>query len=96
MRHAVEDVQADLVAELRSEGVSWTRIGEALGVGRTAAQKRYRHGLPQLRKDQLELEAQAAMQWASDLVSDSSDEDLDAEAAEDFLNRITERRRMAG
>ncbi len=40
LRHAVEDVQADLVAELRSEGVSWTRIGAALGVGRTAAEKR--------------------------------------------------------
>lgn len=98
LRHAVEDVQADLVAEVRSEGVSWTRVGTALGVGRTAAQKRYGHGLPQLRRDQLELEAQAVMDLLSDLVTESLDEESDDVVAEaqEFLDRIMERRRTAG
>jgi hypothetical protein len=30
-----------LVSEARAHGVSWTVIGQALGVGRTAAQKRF-------------------------------------------------------
>lgn len=90
LRHAVETVQADLVAEARAQGISWARIGDALRVGRTAAQKRYGRGLSQERKEQLEREARAAMEWAHDVDEDQADEEP---AAQRFLTQITERRR---
>lgn len=95
LRRAVEAVQADLVAEVRVQGISWTRIGTALGVGRTAAQKRYGQGVSHERQDQLEEEAQAAMEWARDVIDDAADEepyDPEIAAADTFLTAISERR----
>lgn len=95
LRHAVEVVQADVVAEARCQGISWTRIGTALGVGRTAAQKRYGRGVSREREDQLEREARAAMEWARDVVEDGRDEESDdpsVAAANEFLVLITDRR----
>ena len=94
LRRTVEAVQADLVAEERAGDRSWTRIGTALGVGRTAAQKRYGRGLSEERQDQLEQEAQAAMEWARDVVEDTADReaDLGGMAVRTFLERITARR----
>lgn len=70
-------------------------IGTALGVGRTAAQKRYGQGPSQERQDQLEEEAQTAMEWARDMIEDAADReshDLAVTAANDFLRTISERR----
>jgi hypothetical protein len=93
LRRAVEIVQADLVAEARVQGISWTRIGTALGVGRTAAQKRYGQGLSQERQDQLEEEARAAMEWAGDVIdTEDGDHDPEVAAADSFLLAINERR----
>lgn len=97
LRRAVEAIQADLVAEERARGISWTRIGTALGVGRTAAQKRYGRGLSEERQDQLEQEARAAMEWARDAVEDTADQEADHPSFEvddvrTFLEDITERR----
>jgi len=90
LRQAVEDVQADIVAEARTQGVSWTRIGRSLDVGRTAAQKRYGRGLPPEREDQLELETQAAIEWVTDDLGDETPDEVEAER--EFLALITERR----
>jgi hypothetical protein len=100
LRHAVDTVQADLVAEARVRGVSWTRIGDALEVGRTAAQKRYGRGLPRERKDQLERETRAVMEWARDVSEGERDEEWwdeeiansEVQNAREFLTAITERR----
>jgi hypothetical protein len=96
LRHTVELVQADIVAEARSKRISWTRMGVQLGVGRTAAQKRYGHGLSHERRRQLELETKAAMKWAREVVAEAieeEDDDEPAEAAQNFLDQITKRRR---
>jgi predicted transcriptional regulator len=90
LHRAVEEVQADLVAELRSQGISWTRIGTALEVGRTAAQKRYRRGLRQARQDQLEQEAKAAMAWAAGAIAKGNNDD--SAVPREFLDRIHKRR----
>lgn len=37
----IKDVRAVVVAERRNQGVSWTRIGEELGMTRQAAWERY-------------------------------------------------------
>ncbi|WP_431930286.1 hypothetical protein [Micromonospora sp. RP3T] len=50
-------VREDLVAEARARGVAWAKIGCALGVGDTAAQKRFRDGLRDGRLEELTVEA---------------------------------------
>lgn len=96
LRHAVDRVQADLVAEARSEGISWTRIGIQLEVGRTAAHKRYGQGLPPERWDQLEHETVAAIEWTRDEAEQEKDSDEPDDKAlsviEEFLTRIAKRR----
>jgi hypothetical protein len=42
---AVEDIRADLVAEARVRGVTWDKIGQALKIGGTGAQRRFGQGL---------------------------------------------------
>jgi hypothetical protein len=53
----VEDLIGDLVSEARARGSSWAEIGNSLGVGDTAAQKRYGKGLGVDRYLQLGYEA---------------------------------------
>ncbi|MGH7642032.1 MAG: hypothetical protein ACRENX_03300 [Candidatus Dormibacteria bacterium] len=96
LRLAVDRVQADLVAEARSDGISWTRIGIQLDVGRTAAHKRYGQGLTPERRDQLERETIAAIEWARDEAEREKDsgepDDKALSTIEEFLTRIAERR----
>ena len=100
LRHAVDTVQADLVAEARVRGIPWTRIGDALEVGRTAAQKRYGRGLPLERRDQLERETRAVLEWARDISEGERYEewwgeetaDYHVQDAREFLTAITARR----
>lgn len=55
---AADQLLADLVAAARTQGVTWTAIGQALGgVRRTAAQKRYGSGLSEERLRALANEA---------------------------------------
>lgn len=45
-RHAIEGAESNLtecVRHAKTAGASWTRVGQALGTTRSAAQKRYRH-----------------------------------------------------
>jgi hypothetical protein len=42
---AIGDIRADLVAEARTRGVTWDKIGQALKIGDTGAQRRFGHGL---------------------------------------------------
>jgi hypothetical protein len=51
---AAGDVLADVVAEARTQTYSWGRLGEALGVTRTAAQKRFGKGTTDQRAAALE------------------------------------------
>lgn len=42
LRHAAEALVAELVAEARSDGATWSDIGETLGVSTQAAHQKYR------------------------------------------------------
>lgn len=92
IRRATDDVLAELVAESRSEGVSWTQIGRALGVGRTAAQKRFGHWPSEEQERLLDHEADQLIDHCQDvLVDDEADEETLREARrtlEQLLQRL--------
>jgi hypothetical protein len=53
---AINSVLRDLVVQARCDGLAWAQIGDALGVGLTAAQKRFGQGLTRERVNQLDQE----------------------------------------
>ncbi|MFI5726753.1 hypothetical protein [Streptomyces cyaneofuscatus] len=63
LRAATDRVLHEVIAQARSENYkhSWTQIGDALGVGRTAAQKRFGSGLSEEHLDYLEYELEYAI-----------------------------------
>lgn len=65
VQEAARTILGDVVAEARARGASWTTIGQVLGVGRTAAHKRFAEQPSSERRDQLEAEARVVMQVAS-------------------------------
>ncbi|MFG2344873.1 hypothetical protein [Streptomyces phaeochromogenes] len=64
LRQASDQVLREVVEQARRGPIrySWTGIGDALGVGRTAAQKRFGRGLDQARYDELKEELYQAIQ----------------------------------
>ncbi|MEU4924552.1 hypothetical protein AB0G29_35025 [Streptomyces parvus] len=63
LQAATERVLREVIAQARSENYkhSWTQIGDALGVGRTAAQKRFGSGLTEEHLEYLEYELEYAI-----------------------------------
>lgn len=64
LRVATDRVLREVVAQARSESYhhSWSRIGDALGVGRTAAQKRFGKGLSTEHLDYLKYELESTIE----------------------------------
>lgn len=75
-------VLRDLVVQARCEGYTWNDIGEALGVGATAAHRRFGKGLPPRRIRELDDE----LVWAAENCPDP--------AAQHSLSRRLEQRRL--
>lgn len=92
LREAVDAVLADLVAESRTEGSSWTRIGRSLGVGRTAAQKRFGKVPTERQRDELERETLEQIDYLKFLLEDPEvDKDV-RDRARKALERLRRRR----
>ena len=53
----IDVVRKDLVAEARARGVEWKVIGQALGIRKSGAHRRFRAGLSQARVQELKNEA---------------------------------------
>ncbi|MFT7838410.1 hypothetical protein Q5530_19910 [Saccharothrix sp. BKS2] len=82
----VDQVRREVIAEARTEGVPWSDIGEALGVGTTAAQKRYGTGLPPERLEELAAERDVA-ELVVDLVA-GDDAEADQESLSDAFSEL--------
>lgn len=65
IRNASDQILHEVVEQARCHPnqYSWNEIGAALGVGRTAAQKRFRAGLSGARKDELKEELYQAINF---------------------------------
>lgn len=61
VRKAAHVTLNEVVAEAITRGATWTQIGEALGIQRTAAQKHFGKGLSDRRKAELKHEATGCM-----------------------------------
>ncbi|MFD9235714.1 hypothetical protein ACFWB3_10585 [[Kitasatospora] papulosa] len=76
---ATDRVLHEVVAQARSENLkhSWRQIGDALGVGRTAAQKRFGNGLSAEHLDYLEYELESAIYSLRDQLRNLIEEGTD-------------------
>lgn len=63
MKRASSDVMRDAIVQAKCDGATWLRIGEALSVGATAAQKRFGRGISRERLEQLDAE----LEWTAGL-----------------------------
>jgi len=87
----------ETVAEAKARGATWRHVGDALGIQRTAAQKRFGAGIGDRRRDELKLETAMIMMigayWTGQIpednlgFDDSYWEDLPVEAGVDFALR---------
>jgi hypothetical protein len=75
-----------LIAEARSLEVSWTAIGKMLGVGRTAAQKRYGPLLADVERSAI-ADVRRALDRAKEKISWALGDDDEISDAEDLLRR---------
>lgn len=100
LRAATDRVLHEVIAQARSENYkhSWTQIGDALGVGRTAAQKRFGSGLSEEHLDYLEYELEYAIgalyEEIKNLREEASTEDgtltpEDAEYVDSLIEKIS-------
>ncbi|MFF1271010.1 hypothetical protein ACFVZE_34830 [Streptomyces anulatus] len=76
LREATDRVLHEVIAQARSENYkhSWKQIGDALGVGRTAAQKRFGSGLSEEHLDYLEYELKYAIGRLHEEIKDFKEE----------------------
>lgn len=90
-----EEVLPELVAEARARGVGWTEIGKTLGVGDTAAQKRFGGKKPDADRTDLAREEAQVVRLTNELLTEDLhgvDDALKAEIMEELDGTTPEER----